>query len=356
MTNTDKELFRILNDKLNGLESPVSADVWNGVQHQMSGAAKAATVKSGFWTSKLIIGLTTAAVITGVVLVAVINTQKSSEVKATNKSIDSKSQMNQNSGAIQTDTTARSLNEIPSIVETATYEELVISPSDDIVPYSEDQRIENEASIHSENQKESNNATDPASKDIDRIHELSEMNTNQNAEPLSAGFHTRCVDAEDLRYFFFPKTDKAQSFKWSVSDGSESAEMSLAHVFEKEGTYTITLTATGYDGQITTESESIQVYRPVIFKIPTAITPGNSGKNDAIDFTEAIEHEKSLTYVVIQDKQGNVVYESKNVFTWNGYNMKQELCSAGVYSYVVIAIDGGNNSHTNKGTIQLFHE
>ena len=69
-----------------------------------------------------------------------------------------------------------------------------------------------------------------------------------------------------------------------------------------------------------------------------------------------VENEKAVEYVVIRDKQGNVVYESKNTFVWNGHNTRQELCPAGVYTYVVIAIDKENKSQTNKGTIQLFHE
>lgn len=356
MTNTDKELFRILNDKLDGLESPVSADVWNGVQQQMGAAGQAAAVKTGFWTTKLIVGLAAAAVVTGVVLVSVLkeNTQQPAQNKQENVLTP---QHTAGSEVSKVDSNSISVAPPSPEMGTVTCTETVGSCCDDEVPDPEEVNLGNgpypfleDIIVADDRNAEKSPATSSAQE-----RNLADL-LSQNVEPLSAGFHSRCVDAEDLRYFFFPKTDKAQSFKWVVSDGTESSEMSLAHVFEKEGIYTITLTVKGIDGQITTESESIAVFKPILFKIPTAITPGNSGKNDVIDFADAIENEKALEYLVIRDKQGNVVYESKNAFVWNGNNTRQEVCPAGVYTYVVIAMDKENKSQTNKGTIQLFHE
>ena len=355
MTNTDKELFRILNDKLNGLESPVSADVWNGVQQQMGAAGKAAAVKSGFWASKLFIGLAAAAVITGVIVIAALNTEKETKAPIVQASNTSTSQSAQESTAVHTDNSEIVLKNDSTIANKSIV--VLESATCDAFPYPVDE-MEGKTTYYGredhnrENRYLAKNSSSPNNSENQNASD----NISSSAEPLSAGFHTRCVDAEDMRYFFFPKTDKAKSFKWIVSDGTESSNISLAHVFEKEGTYSITLTATGYDGQVTTESESVSIFKPVLFKIPTAISPGTSGKNDIIDFEEAIENEKSIEYLVILNKEGKVVYESKNTFNWNGYDSRQELCPAGVYSYVVIAIDGGNKSQTNKGTIQLFHE
>lgn len=355
MTNTDKELFRILNEKLNGLESPVSADVWNSVQQQMNAAGHVAAAKTGFWTTKLIVGLAGAAMIAGVVLVSVQKNDQPEQVQTTQQSGSSTPQSATGSEESKVDSSAMSLAPPTPEMGTVTYTEIVSSSCDFVPPLEE--HVDNAQYLGMDDVIVANggNMVESLSNN-DSVEGNEENNLSMNAEPLSAGFHARCVDSEDLRYFFFPKTDKAQSFKWVVSDGTESNEMSFAHVFEKEGHYTITLTVKGIDGQITTESESIPVFKPILFKIPTAITPGNSGKNDVIDFAEAIENEKALEYLVIRDKQGNVVYESKNAFVWNGNNTRQEVCPAGVYTYVVIAIDKENKSQTNKGTIQLFHE
>lgn len=179
---------------------------------------------------------------------------------------------------------------------------------------------------------------------------------NSTEEPLSASFHTRVVDANSLRYFFFPKTSANASFNWTSSDGSTSSDMTFSHQFNNEGNYSIELTVTDNSGNIASESTTIQVVKPIAFKIPNAFSPGINGKNDVIDFEESTQNEANIVSVSILDRNGNLIYESKNSFIWDGTANNGEMASNGTYTYIITAIDKLGESRMNKGTIQLFSE
>jgi gliding motility-associated-like protein len=120
--------------------------------------------------------------------------------------------------------------------------------------------------------------------------------------------------------------------------------------------HTIELTATDKSGNVATESSTIQVVKPIVFKIPNAFSPGINGRNDVINFEEATQNESSINSVTVIDRNGDVIYESNNDFIWNGSNKSGELAPAGVYTYLIRAIDKLGESRMNKGTIQLFRE
>ena len=132
--------------------------------------------------------------------------------------------------------------------------------------------------------------------------------------------------------------------------------MTFSHQFNNEGNYSIELTVTDNSGNIASESTTIQVVKPIAFKIPNAFSPGINGKNDVIDFVEATQNEASIVSVTILDRNGNLIYESKNSFIWDGTANNGEIAPNGTYTYIITAIDKLGESLMNKGTIQLFGE
>jgi len=352
LSNTDENIKNMLQEKFASHESTVNPEIWNSISNGLSSAST--TTASSFSISK-IIGIAAAAVVATVTTLIVLNSSKADGEIATNTTVDAKteetsiSQKSENS-TIQNSQEINSSNQeeiLPSTsISTIELPSSNENTEDLVGGYWQDINDRNVGI----NDGLGNNQNDSDKKnDSNNIY-------NDTDEPISASFHTKVVDATTMRYFFFPKTSANASFKWTSSDGYSSSDITFSHEFIEEGNYTIELTATDKSGNVATESSTIQVVKPIVFKIPNAFSPGINGRNDVINFEEATQNESSINSVTVIDRNGDVIYESNNSFIWNGSNKGGDLAPAGVYTYLITAIDKLGESRMNKGTIQLFRE
>jgi gliding motility-associated-like protein len=156
-------------------------------------------------------------------------------------------------------------------------------------------------------------------------------------------------------YFFFCGAD-LKNIEWFI-DGEKIAETkTFNHTFETEGSYEVSLQSVLPNGQQDKKTITLEVVKPVEFNIPNVFTPGKDGLNDTFDIAEAIENEKEILRLIIQNRAGKIVFDSDNHFVWNGRDSSGEVCEAGVYTYSVLLTDKKNKSQTKSGTIQLFRE
>ncbi|MFM1998594.1 MAG: hypothetical protein RL204_541 [Bacteroidota bacterium] len=354
MSKTDENIKNLLQEKFASHESPVNPEIWNSISNSMTSASS--TAGAGISIAK-IVGFAAAAIIAAVAVVYVINSkeqvqngsvsitpQKSETTIDSTTSKDESTQENSTIATTESGTIVASKKSVePTTV--STQNELVV---EDI----------NKGKWHDYTDAphvlENDKNQDDEEKNNDAINNTAISNSTE--EPLSASFHSRVVDANSLRYFFFPKTSASASFKWTSSDGYTSTDMTFSHQFNDEGNYSVELTVTDNSGNIATESTTVPAFKPIAFKIPNAFSPGINGKNDVIDFEEATQNESSIVSVSILDRNGNLIYESKNSFIWDGTANNGEMASNGTYTYIITAIDKLGESRMNKGTIQLFGE
>lgn len=354
MSKTDENIKSLLQEKFASHESPVNPEIWNSISNSMAGASTSAS--TGISIAK-ILGIAAAAIIATVTVLYVVNSSDQSQNsadKATPQSIEKPIEPEKLQDQPNKEISTLSPKE-PSVTTASTAS--VVSASSN---------QQNELVVEDINNGKWNDYNeDPQSSSSDKKQNIEERNntapnqksnSNTAEEPLSASFHTKVVDANTLRYFFFPKTSANASFKWTSSDGHTSSEMTFSHQFNDEGNYSIELTVTDNSGNIATESTTVQVVKPIAFKIPNAFSPGINGKNDVINFEESTQNEASISSVTIFDRNGAIIYESNNDFIWNGSNKSGELAQSGVYTYVITAIDKLGETRMNKGTIQLFGE
>jgi len=352
LSNTDENIKNMLQEKFASHESTVNPEIWNSISNGLSSAST--TTASSVSISK-IIGIAAAAVAATVTMLIVLNSSRADGEIATNTPVDAKteetsiSQKSENS-TIQNSQEINSSNQ-EEILPTTSISAIELPSTND---NTEDLAAGNWQDINDRNvginDGLGNNKNDSDKKNV------SNNIYNDTDEPVSASFHTKVVDVTTMRYFFFPKTSANATFKWTSSDGYSSSDITFSHEFIEEGNYTIELTATDKSGNVATESSTIQVVKPIVFKIPNAFSPGINGRNDVINFEEATQNESSINSVTVIDRNGDVIYESNNDFIWNGSNKSGELAPAGVYTYLIAAIDKLGESRMNKGTIQLFRE
>lgn len=354
MSKTDENIKNLLQEKFASHESPVNPEIWNSISNSMASAST--TAGAGISIAK-IVGFAAAAIIAAVTVVYVINSKEqvqSGSVSITPQNsevtIDSttpKDESTQENSTIATTESGTIVASKKSVEATTvnTQNELIVEDINN-GKWNDNNDVPNALGNDKKPNNEENNSTSTNQKSTSNVSE----------EPLSASFHTRVVDANSLRYFFFPKTSANASFKWTSSDGYTSSDMTFSHQFNNEGNYSIELTVTDNSGNIASESTTIQVVKPIAFKIPNAFSPGINGKNDVIDFVEATQNEASIVSVTILDRNGILIYESKNSFIWDGTANNGEMASNGTYTYIITAIDKLGESRMNKGTIQLFGE
>ncbi len=150
----------------------------------------------------------------------------------------------------------------------------------------------------------------------------------------------------------FAQQSEIGKVSWNFGDEtSYSTETNPVHVFDKPGTYTVTLTIENDNGDIVTDTREIEVLANSSIKnIPNVITPNNDGNNDIL----TIETKNIETYqILIKDKKGNLIFESVDKdISWDGRNKYDEFVPAGNYVLILLAV--GVDGKIYKQTSSVF--
>lgn len=156
---------------------------------------------------------------------------------------------------------------------------------------------------------------------------------------------------------FINTSQNADSYLWDFGDNSaNSFDVNPIHIFPSNEPEIYLVTLIAYDDKncSDTTNASISITEPaVIYEVPNIFTPNSDGDNDFFKLTES-ENIQSLE-IVILNRWGNVVYESKEVnFKWNGESrINGAECSDGTYFYKLNLTDLGGNSSEKKGFVQI---
>jgi gliding motility-associated-like protein len=150
-----------------------------------------------------------------------------------------------------------------------------------------------------------------------------------------------------LEVAFATQTEADVQVHWNFGDGTSSKETKPTHIYEKLGSYTVTLTLTDSKGKTYKDTRTIEVLaNSAITNIPTVFTPNNDGQNDYFYITGKNIESFQL---MVTDIKGNTVYTSNNIEEkWDGKNQYGKLIPPGNYALILIArgTDGRVYEHT----------
>ncbi|MCB9188698.1 MAG: gliding motility-associated C-terminal domain-containing protein [Flavobacteriales bacterium] len=150
----------------------------------------------------------------------------------------------------------------------------------------------------------------------------------------------------------FAHHSESGSVSWDFGDGTTSEESSPAHIFEKYGKYTVTLTITDKNGDKYQDFRVIEVLaNSALTKIPNVFTPNNDGAND--EYKVEGKNIESFSLAILNTK-GEILYQSNSIEeNWDGRDKFGEELPVGTYVVVISArgIDGKKYEHS--GTVTL---
>ncbi|GMQ30191.1 gliding motility-associated C-terminal domain-containing protein [Algoriphagus confluentis] len=144
------------------------------------------------------------------------------------------------------------------------------------------------------------------------------------------------------------------SWTWEFGDGSSSTEKDPIHIFQKEGTYEVTLT--GYDvyGCSAVETNTIQVNAPEkMVVIPNAFSPNGDGLNDT--FLPKLKGVTSFTLEVFNTWGEKLfVTESLETAGWDGTYRGQQVPPGNYLYRITYTLTSSGITHTRSGGITLI--
>lgn len=139
-----------------------------------------------------------------------------------------------------------------------------------------------------------------------------------------------------------------ESYLWS--DGSTDSIFNP----ELESSLTVSLAATDFNGCRSLDIMIIE-FADCIIQSPNVITPNGDGIND--EWIVGLDQPQFFD-VVIYNRWGRLVYESKDFSSfWDGTNYKSgELCSEGVYFYIIRVNDFEGRAFDQQGDITIIRD
>lgn len=368
MTEADKHIQDLLANKLDQFESPVSSGMWENIASQLPTQSAAVGGASSITT---ILKIAAAVVISGAVAVAyfVTSSEKENQTKnQQNPQVQTTAEQEDQKNSIVEDSlqqTTLPTNATSERLESMNESQKITSPNSLVpaIPYSsypDDSELIQTIDPNDMQSSNSNTADAQPQQNVGNSQSQDNGANHHTFTPVDENdplfsIQAKEIDPKRLMYFFFCGAE-VKKIAWNIAGAQIADTKSFNHSFEDEGLYTVKMKASLPSGQEIEKSITLEVVKPVEFKLPNAFSPGNDGYNDVFDVAASIENEKEIIQLIVKDRSGNVVYSSASHFVWNGRKMNGDLCEPGAYSYSILLTDKKNNSQTKNGTIQLFRE
>jgi len=386
MSLKDKNIEELFRSELEDFEMPVDQSIWSNISNGLTQSAvttTAATTTS--WLTYL--GISTAAITIGVVAtLAYINSDNTTQNTIQNTYPSNQSTLLTQKEEIKTLTTpakietedASFVKEIakPSIVindpvipkeeQKATLKKVIVAPTPEVTANTSEsdtykkpsnswvdtwltsnQDIVSETDINkTTNYSETVTQTEPLNQNIPMIVEVEQNEIIASIVAAPVGGYAPLEVS-------FAQQSETGKVSWDFGDEtSSSTETNPVHVFEKYGTYTVTLTIENEEGEMVTDTREIEVLaNSSITNIPNIITPNYDGNNDLLTIgTKNIE----TFQILIQDKKGHLIFESNDKDnSWDGKNKYDEFVPAGNYVLILVAVGVDGKIYKQTGSVTV---
>ncbi|MCS6906163.1 MAG: gliding motility-associated C-terminal domain-containing protein [Bacteroidia bacterium] len=165
------------------------------------------------------------------------------------------------------------------------------------------------------------------------------------------------VDSDKPVYFSFSVSpasinSRELAIRWEFGDGFTSTESNPKHIYERPGTYKVTLTLTTKEGCKESTTVTVRVPERDYLQIPNVITPNGDGINDYL----VISGVGIINFRMhIYDQWGRLIWETQNINDqWNGKTMGGSNLATGTYFYIVQAETLRNQKIRKTGSITVL--
>ena len=149
----------------------------------------------------------------------------------------------------------------------------------------------------------------------------------------------------------------ATAFYWDFGDGETSADFRPEHMYKKDGTFTITLSASNeFSCADTIRHESVvTVIKGSQVLVPNAFSPGTNGAGDGHNdvFLPVMRGIKEFEMLIF-NRWGQLLFQSQDASTgWDGY-YQGKLCEQDVYMYKLTAKLENGETVVRTGDVNLI--
>ncbi len=143
----------------------------------------------------------------------------------------------------------------------------------------------------------------------------------------------------------------ATKYLWDFGDGTTSTNKNEVHIYEKDGTYTVCLTASNEYGCRDTVCKSVRGIVVPLVDVPSGFSPNGDGINDYV-YVKGYGIEK-MTFRIF-NRWGEKVFESTDKAKgWDG-RYKDKMQEMEVYAYTLAVEFFDGTKTTKSGNITLL--
>lgn len=147
---------------------------------------------------------------------------------------------------------------------------------------------------------------------------------------------------------------------WTFGDGDSSTIVSPQHSYGDPGFFDVQLITISNYGCVDTAKGQIYIRDEYSFYAPTAFSPDNDGIND-IFYVVGTGILADNFFFGVYDRWGEIIFQTNEYYPdspeltgWNGRVKNNKLAPTGVYTWLVIYSDKGNNRHEVAGYFTLL--
>jgi gliding motility-associated-like protein len=320
----DNKLRNILNDKLDGYESPVPETLWNRMEENLSSSATPTQVSM---LTKWIVGLAFVATSSfGLLWMNSSPNQVESLQPSETTVILEKPVADSTHAAVESTSASTPEKRVAAVItQVASTKENIKTKAQHTEPATMSELPPNPETTTERRLEKSDSRETLSSIASEKAHGL------ETTSASDFSFAAVPVNEYDLTYFFMPAKTDAERYSWDFGDGTASSESAPLHTYEKPGTYGVSLVMNTTD-ETHTRNLKLECFPLPHWEAPTIFTPNGDGKNDVFDLAE-LSKNIEITGIAIFDEDGKRIYHSEHSGSWDGSRADGSAADEGYYTY-----------------------
>lgn len=170
-----------------------------------------------------------------------------------------------------------------------------------------------------------------------------------HADPyVTSLFHSRVN-------FYEQASEEVTNWQWYFGDTFSSIVSNPEHTYQSPGIYPVLLIVSTNNNCVDSITKEIIIQEEVTFYAPTAIAPGNGGRNQEF-FVVGNGLDETTYHLFVYDRWGAVIFETTDFYEhWNGrFRGSGEYVEVGTYTWLVTIEDVNGIQHEYSGPVTVI--